>query len=371
MKFDYDDQDWIEISIEEFHRMIEDQDEIEIDLDDFVAYMDELSRENTECEEIEYETQELVSNMREALSVENYHEAYEKAIELRRYNYSRFREEIEKCFEECAKHDVLEALIYEADKYTKRGDGRVKPEAFQYLTKLDRKGYVASFRWLADCFYYGIGCERDVKQADRLYFEGMLFEKSEYCRKKYSGMHPELDEYEGSNLLKNLIKCISSGNGWYDDYERIKIAELILEGMIKEYRPESAYILLRNVKYSYDGYSTYLLGECVLNGIGTEADPIVAKQLFEFAIDDLDWIIGDLEGEWAKETMEESYHSAKDYEEAYESARVLLIEAEERIKRADFVDMLVEHDGLVDEDQIYDEWHEKKPLFIKRAVVNE
>ena len=363
MGFD-DDNDEVEISLEEFRRMVEECNEIEIDLDDFADYLEELNYENVVEEEIEAECQEYSSAMRTSLKEHNYHNAFENARELKKRNYLRYKEEIDRCYEECAEHDVLEALIYEADKYTKRGDGKPKSEAFRYLYKLNEIGYIDSFRWLADCYYYGIGCEKEPKKAEKLYFEGTLFGKSRYCHIRYFSMCPERREYDGNELLGVLVKNLSDGDYLYD-YERVRIAELIMDGMIKEYRPESAYALLKGNRYSDDGISSYRLGECVLTGIGTTADPIVAKQLLETAIDDMEWISN---GTWAKDMMEETYHNEKDYNDAYDNAKRLLSEAESLIKRGDGADMLMLHEGETDEDQIYADWENEKSLFIKRSV---
>ena len=158
--------------------MVEECNEIEIDLDDFADYLEELNYENVVEEEIEAECQEYSSAMRTSLKEHNYHHAFENARELKKRNYLRYKEEIDKCCEECAEHDVLEALIYEADKYTKRGDGKPKSEAFRYLYKLNEIGYIESFRWLADCYYYGIGCEKDLKKQKNYILKELSLEKT-------------------------------------------------------------------------------------------------------------------------------------------------------------------------------------------------
>ena len=84
----------------------------------------------------------------------------------------------------------------------------VEPGAFQYLQKLSEIGYIRSFRWLGDCYQFGIGCVRDPKKAERCYFEGMLFDKNEYCKSWYAQMRPELEDYEGDDFLKNLPNLV-------------------------------------------------------------------------------------------------------------------------------------------------------------------
>ena len=368
MGFDDNDEDEVELSIDDLHRMIEEANEIEIDLDDFVAYMEELNYERAEEDEREFEIQEYAEAMRQALSNGEYHKAFANAKELQYRGYSQYKVEIDSCYKKCADNGVEEALIHEADKYTIRGDGKVKPEAFPYLKKLSDMGYIRSFRWLADCYYWGIGCEKDHKKADRLYFEGMLFDKSEYCRSRYAGLHPELEYYESEELQKRIVKSLVLGGSWHAGYARTKIAELILDGVIKDYKAEAAYALLKNEGYTDDGISYYRLGECVLNGLGTTKDPIVAKQILESAISDIEWIVDDLSDEWAKEIMEDSFHTEKEYLDASEHVYELLDYAEESIERLGEYEVYLAHDGVVDEEQIYDDWCEEKPLFIKRSA---
>ncbi len=111
----------------------------------------------------------------------------------------------------------------------------VEPGAFQYLQKLSEIGYIRSFRWLGDCYQFGIGCARDPKKAERCYFEGMLFDKNEYCKAWYAQMRPELEDYEGDDFLKNLVRTMVFGNGWDSECAKVRIAEFIMDGVIKEY----------------------------------------------------------------------------------------------------------------------------------------
>ena len=366
MGFDDNNEDDIELSLDELHKMIEEANEIEIDLDDFVSYMNELKYEQDEEEERELERQECVKAMRDSLESGNYGSAFEKARTLKSIGYSQFREEIEECYVECANHGVLGALIFEADKYTKRGDGRVKPEAFPYLEKLNNMDYIDSFRWLADCYYRGIGCERDLKKAERLYFEAMLFSYSDYSREMYMSFHPDIHDYAGENLLKRLIQCYAYGINGDSDLARVKIAELILEGAIKEFEPATAYALLKH-HYSYDGLSYYRLGECILNGIGTDADPIVAKYVLETALDDLEWMIRDFDDEWTQEYVRDSFHEEKDFIDAYGETKRLIEQAQCSISKMSECDIYLKYGEDFDEELIYEEWEQKPVEFVKRS----
>ena len=364
MGFD-DDQDEVEMSLEEFQSMIGENSEIEIDLDDFAAYMEELGYKSIEEEEFETELQNHVCAMRASLECENYYSAFEYA--MKRLDYSRFRDEIDGCYKECADHDVIEALIYETERFTNRVDCKLKAEAFPYLYKLNEMGYIQSFRWLADCYYWGVGCERDLQKAEKLYLEDVLFNGSNYSRNMYLSFHPDLCEYVGDNLLKRLIQWYICDVGSDPSFARIKIAELILDGKIKEYAPETAYVLL-NRRYDYDGISYYRLGECILNGIGTEKNPLVALYVLKMALYDLEWIVGNFDDEWTKEVIMNPFYEEQDYVDAYEETQRLIENAMEEKSRMSEYDIVYTHNGLLEEEQVIKALENAKIDFIKRFL---
>lgn len=366
MKIEDYDKDYVELSLKDLHRMTEENNEIEIDLDDYFTYVEEHSYQNAEEEEMEFVCQKRAQTMRESLENKLYHKAFENAKELKHWEYSKYRDEIENCYEECAMNNVFEALVYEADKYTKRGDGIVRPEAFPYLYKLNEMGYIKSFRWLADCYYRGIGCEHDQLKAEKLYLEAMLFDDSNYSRNMYMRLKPELHDYAGDDLLKRLIQCYVCDDGEAADFVRIKIAELILDRKIKEYEPETAYALLKR-KYDYDGISYYRLGECILDGIGTERDPIIALYVLEMALGDLEWIIEDFDDEWTREMIRDSFHVEQDYIRAYEETKNLIERAKQEKNKLSEYDIVCAHNGMLDEDEIIEAWEKETTDFIKRS----
>ena len=120
--------------------------------------------------------------MREALEEENYYKAYRCALELRSLDYTVYKREINNCIDQCANAGVVDALIYMAEKYTQKGNGSVNPKAFSYLKALSDKGYINSFRPLGDCYYYGLGCEKDLRAAKKSYFEAYMFSRNPYDR---------------------------------------------------------------------------------------------------------------------------------------------------------------------------------------------
>ncbi len=335
-------------------------DEIDIDINDFLGDMNEKEgEEEYESEELEYYT--LMSDF---LAAGNYNKAFENAKKLKCGGYSKYKEEIDNCYIECADHGVFDALVFLVNKYT-RSDGKVKPDVFEYLVKLNDMGYIGSFRWMADCYYRGIGCEQDLKKAEKLYFEAMLFDYSDYSRDKYMTFHPELKEYAGNNLLKRLIRCYAYDINRQASLARIKIAELIMDGKIEEYEPKTAFVLLKK-GIEEDGLSSYRLGKCVLNGFGTDANPVVAKIILETAREDLEWVIEDFEDDLTREYAGADFHEKKDYVEALDETILMIEQAKCEISKMDEYDMYFGYDLEEDEDLIYEEWEEKPVYFIKR-----
>ncbi len=367
-----------ELSLEDLQEMIDEGEEI--DLDDLIADVSEEALEKAEDSEREDHCNEYADAMRTALAQEQYHKAWLEARELGKLSYPEYRDEIESCYKECADHGVEPALIHMMEKGISREHNKVKEDAFPYIKELSGRGYIPGFRWLADCYYYGIGCEKDMKSAEKLYFEGMLFDDDDYCREKYRYFHPEPAEFDGGGLIKELVRDMVYTSS---DYARLRIGELILEGQISEYAPASAYSLLKPRRSEYasiyklswldfrkydDGFYFSLLGECMLRGIGTDADPVVALQIFELALEDLEWIVTDPKDEYAKEAIEKTYHEEKDFVEALDRTKRLIQEAKDQIREQGEYNIMTEHNGVVDPEEIFKEWEKEVPLYIKRAA---
>lgn len=364
----FDDKDEvIELDLDELSDLIEGCAEEDLDLDDLANFFEKSSYENIKNEELESESRSYYEAMNQSLANEEYGLAFNYARKLKKRQYSRYKRQIDRSYEMCADHGVIEAVILAAEKYTVRGDGLLKPEAFPYLKKLSEIGYIWSFRYLGDCYYYGIGCERDYKKAEQSYFEGMLFEGCPHCRDRYAEFHMGMDEYEGDDLQKRIISGFVS-HGWgHEEYARYKMAEMIYGGRIKEYSRESAYVILRDLMYSCDGIPAAKLGECILYGIGHETDPKVARQVLDWALDDLRWIVDYLDDEWTQEEIAESLFEERDYTDAYENAQRLITEADGLIKKLDNGMNNAARDALYDEDQMFELWFDEKERFITRS----
>lgn len=232
--------------------MAEENDKLNI-----IHRFDELYQEKVSLREQEQFCDEMLGNMRTALMEDKYSDAFYYASELKKYasGSDDYKDIIDACYLICAEHDVEDALIYFAGKFISKGSECVFPEAFQYLKKLSDRGYIPSFRWLADCYDKGIGCEPDKGKAERLYLEGMLFGDDfrckERCERVYQGLKKKSPGTDPQDLLYYLM-----GFGGWDSQKSAMIwfAESILAGRVREYAPESGIVLLKH-SLGYYGYS--------------------------------------------------------------------------------------------------------------------
>ena len=342
----------------------DDYNETELDIDNFLAGINENSYENNTDEETNVEEQEYAILMRDSLIEGNYEIAFDNANKLR-FGSLKYRDEIENCIIECANNGVLEAIIFLARKWINKGNRRVTPEAFTYLKKLNDMDYIGSFRWLADCYFNGIGCEQDLKKSEKLYFEAMLFDYSRYSRDMYMHFHPEIYDYTGNDLLKRLIRCYAFDTDGESYYARVKIAELIMDGKIQDYEPATAYALLKH-DYEYDGISYYRLGKCVLNGLGTEVNPVLAKAILEDALFDLELIVEDFKDDTSSDLACTVIFEEKDFVKALDETRLLIEQAQREINmlNEDYIYFAYDDEEA---DLIYTEWKEELACFIKRS----
>lgn len=353
--------------------MIKQENEVEIDLVNFDRYMEYLSIEAEMTSLHEKANEICVESMHSALFDEKYQMAYILAKKLEESSVFTNRDKIEECYKICAEHGIPEALIYQMEKYVAEDKEEVKPEAFPYLYQLARLGYTKSFRWLADCYSQGIGCDRDLYKSECLYLEGMIFDCDEYCRKTYANLNPEIEEYSGEDPLMLAIKTIvCSINEEKVDYKRTKIAKLILEGKLKEYMPESAIAILKSTGLTYNGITEYLTGQCVLYGIGTKKEPLVAEYILKEAVNCLEYELKHWDDFMSVNNRIRRYAFKKDfYIYALDSAKIFLNQAIINITKLDtgYIDRV--YNGILDDLTIqiaFNEWSKTKPLFIKRAV---
>ena len=246
----------------------------------------------------------------------------------------------------------------------------VHSETVPYLEHLADIGYIKSFRWLADYYNNKIGNISDYKKAKQLYFEGMLFDNDEHCRKEYARISIKVNNHFDSNPIQNAIRMIAFDTDEEKvNFNRTIIAKYILEGKIKEYKRDSAFAILSNIGFLQNEITDYLLGECVLNGIGTEKNVIVAEYILENAVREMKIKLK----YWDYDRIiEKSLNVKKDeYVQIFQIAKSLLCQAREMKKRNGFEDVLDIDSAsclvLSDCEIQYEKIDRTQPLFIKRA----
>ena len=353
-----------ELSIDEFKTIIDQYKEIDIDLDEFSNSFIEREAKQLYEDEIRERFDGIADSMSRSLDRGNYVEAYSKANRLRGLDSNEYRDEIDRCYELCVEHDVPEALIDTAYKYINTTECMVKPGAFVYLEKLSDMGYIDSFQWLADCYYHGIGCEKDIDKAKKLYFEGMIFGKNKYCIQRYGELSKETD-FDGDELVKNVIQCILEKGFSYEQNEIARIAGFIHEGRIKGYGNKAVYVLLKDVNRLFgNGIALSLLGESLLYGLCTDPNPVVADMILKDAINWLEYIVSDPDDKWIKKQISESFYEYDDFVKAYVRTKEMIEDAKTRTLTAKFL----EYEGFdsLDEHLMIGEWEHKKEMFIDR-----
>lgn len=355
-----------EITIEEFQN-IAFREEFEIDLDDFTDYL--LKREEEQIIEDEYRSRmdDRAVSMNELLEHGRYFEAFSDSEKLRRRAYADYKDEIERCLEIYVKNDVPDALIHMTHKHIDPNLLKIEPEGFIYLKKLSDMGYIESFRWLADCYYHGWGCDKEPEAAKKLYFEGMIFGGNNYCRQRYGELFNEND-YAGNELIRRVITKAIESKDTMDERITARIAVFIQDGKIKGYGNKAVYVLLKS---SYNcsgsvGLVEYKLAECLLYGIGVDPNPVVAKYLLDVTLMDLEWNVNDFDDPWVREQIEETYFEYADFIEAYNKAKEMLEDASEKVKWSEKSGFM-EYD-FMDENEIIENWTKKKELFIDRVL---
>lgn len=264
-----------------------------------------------------------------------------------------------------------DSLIRLANHYIAQGNGKVVPKGAPYFIRLAELGYIRYLRWAADCYNYGIGCEHDDAMATQYYFESILFEGNEISKHALKALRPELEHYEGENLIKLLTKAILYSDKDKAEDAIVKFSEIIMAGEIREYARGAAYIPLKRIyeQWSYDcPLKIMRIGECLLYGIGCESNPFAAVSILEEAIDNLGWIVEDIERGETPEWAEDSFHTASDYIEALEEAKNLFAQAEsEAVRFYEPVNGYF-HNGETYDGDIYDYEEDQRELFEQAAV---
>lgn len=363
--------DEIEISFEEFDRIVRGEDEYEIDIDEFIREHEETYSDpqeqirRAECEDFR-------DKMRAFIAKGYYEGAYTHARTLKRLDYSSYRAEIDDCIQLCAERGVLEALIDMATKYKRNNMGRPDPEAYYYLEKLAEAGYIQSFRYLADCYRFGIGCDEDKERAEDFYLKGVLFDRDEYCLDKYRELHAGEPRYHADKDVNGALESIIEDN-FNNEFARIRIAELILDGRLKEYEQDAAYVILKKTKYwhCWPDAPQNLLGECLLKGWGVDKNPIVALQILEDSLHEFKELEYQFSTDEEENLKMETFHDAEYYRQEYEKTVQLIEWARETVDKLEMdYEYFLSYGEMDDAELIYSEWEESDPQWIKKDSRN-
>ena len=336
-----------------------DNDAVHIDIEEFAAHMAETRKDTGFTEDSDTETEALCNAMCLNLKSEMFYDAFECARALRNINFSKYRDSIINCYKICADNDLAEAMLEMLKLLINNRTQTTDPEAFPYLQRLSVLGYIESFRWLGDCYYFGIGCDKDAAKASHSYFEALLFDSNMHSKRQLQKIYK--NRQWNDDLMSRLMKSLI----FNDEYPGCsgdaaeKIAEMILDGQLSGYEPETAYFLLKRVT-GEDGIGHYRLGECLLNGLGTEPNPVAAQDVLWNAQWELEWTIDELEEDDRRYEIENGFHGNYDFRQVLEKVNEMMEEAEIKIRE------LAEKQGCIDEMQILDDWENEKIIRIKR-----
>ncbi len=248
---------------------------LELDDELYSDYEDEIEEENLKYEE------EILSKMQKCLEKNGEYEAMHYANKLRKIDYFSYSEEIEECFRTCAKRGNVKALLYMEDKYKR--EGKVCEEEFDILKQLIDLGYTLAFGRIADCYLNGIGCEKDRQKALLYYISGSIFWEDEYCENMIEENFKKESEWDN---LSQKITDLYMYDWTESERARMRLANDIFEGRIKEFKTEVAYyifkynyiydVLYHETEAQYCSIPCLSLAKCLLYGIGTSAKPNVA-----------------------------------------------------------------------------------------------
>ena len=327
--------------------------------EEFMQFITARKREADDEELLKYEIEETRGNMTSALSSGGYETAFQAAIRLKSICYNKFMAEIEACIKACADSGNISALIYLMERFVARGLSMITADEFRYLTNLYELGYIKSIPLLGDCYRLGIQCACDDKTAERLYFEGAVFGDDKKCLKQLIELYKESEhQTDGWNRTMKLLTL----DNWLRDEALGAIGVMMFDGKIKGFGPSEAYVVLHKGDW-FDGAALARAGECLLYGYGTERNLVAAKGTLEEACFYLKWDIENNKDEqmvW----LEDSLYDYQDYIDTYELAKRNLEVAKNNLNGMSGEDYDRQY-GNVTEDDIYEEWREKKPEFVK------
>ena len=339
------------------------RDEIIIPPEEVTAFLESLRQQRAEEEEWDEQSMEFLNNMQSALSDGKYYDAFVYAQKLHAHEYAKYMDEIEACYLCCAEHGEGEALAFLTERIIYRNDGRPSSEAFPNIRRLADMGYIRSFIWLAECYNWGIGCDIDREKAAKYFAESIIFGKNNRAKELYRSLNLETDYPVADRQYRDIIQIILHKRDC--EAARTKFAELIMEEKIEEYCPASAYaVLMRGYNRSphgNDGILLLHLAECFVNGIGVEADYVIALAILENAVFELELYL-EYPDDYMQDDADKPLYEVKDYAVALENVKALITETEQRADKAGIPCELA--DDIDWREELEREEH--KPRWIKR-----
>ena len=345
---DYE-EDEVRISLDELENLIEER----ICLDDLKTLGSVREAEDLYTEENILQ-QELLDLMDDSLLNHNFEKAFAYAKKLKAIDYSRYRNQIYSCIKACADEGILGALIEITKPVLSEVRGKMSPEMFQYLVYLSKAGYINSFYRLGNCYLFGEGCVADKQKAIDLFFDAYLFCNVFQCKRLLRDCYWELSKYKESELWAGLIRDLFENR---NEDAKCRMAELMFEGSISGYSEKATYLMLRKYN-SIDGYGNFLLAKCLLQGIGTEVNYVVAKKLLMEANSSMDSF--EVLTNPDEKMLRSYYHETIDFCEVHNEILELLHYLENKIGETNEV-----YSESWDEDDIFIECRDEEILFIK------
>ena len=153
---------------------------------------------------------------------------------------------------------------------------RENDEAIRYLYNAKKGGVADASFALGQCYEFGIGVERNLDQAQELYQEA---EKngSALAIVASSQQHLKKGDFE------TAIRLIEKAAGQGEPFSSILLGDCYLNGLGVTKDPARAFDIYRAVALSGNPMGLCALGYCHVNGIGTETNFVEAVKVFRKA----------------------------------------------------------------------------------------
>ena len=146
-------------------------------------------------------------------------------------------------------------------------------DAVRYFNKAKQRGVADALFALGQCYEFGLGVKRNLDQADELYREAE--KNGSVLAIGIIGLqHLEKGDFS------NAIRIIEKGAGMGEPFSSLLLGECYLNGLGVKKDPVRAFEICRTVALSGDPMGLYALGCCHEYGLGTETNYIEAVKVF-------------------------------------------------------------------------------------------